>query len=185
LGTRRHLDGGEPPKVLATQAGIRLRSAYRWLVRINRVGHRMTGDPRTGSSLGAGYAKVHGAVDDATRLATLEVWAGEKGPTTVGFLSRAVACFNGSAYKCYSLRKATQAMGLKARKTRPYPPRTNGKAERLLTTLLEGWVYLMPYGISAARIDLLPAHLRIEYARRSPMALVDLSPQQRLPELQA
>ena len=61
------------------------------LARFQRVGHRITGDPRQASSPGAGYEKVHVAVDDATRLSYVEVWADEKGPTTVGFLSRAVA----------------------------------------------------------------------------------------------
>jgi hypothetical protein len=105
------------------------------LARFHRVGHRITGDPRRGSSPGAGYEKVHVAVDDATRLSYVEVLADEKGPTTVGFLSRAVAWFNGqgiecrrvlsdngSAYKSHGWRKACQAMGLKAKKTRPYTP---------------------------------------------------------------
>jgi transposase len=137
LDIRRHLDEGVPLKVLATQAGIGLRSAYTWGARFNRVGHRITCDPRTGSSPGAGYEKVLVAVDDATRLAIVEVWADEKGPTTVGFLSRAAGWFNGSAYKCHGWRKAAQAMGLKAKKTRHCTPRTNGKAERFITTLLE------------------------------------------------
>lgn len=76
------------------------------LVRFNRVGHRITGDPRTGRSPGAGYEKVHGAVDVAIRLAAVELWAYEKGPTTVGFLSRAVVWFNGSAYQCHGWRNA-------------------------------------------------------------------------------
>jgi hypothetical protein len=89
------------------------------LARFNRVGHRITGDPRKGSSPGAGYEKVHVAVDDTTRLSYVEVLPDEKGPTTVGFLSRAVAWFNGqgidyrrvlsdngSAYKSHGWRKA-------------------------------------------------------------------------------
>lgn len=84
-------------------------------------------------------------MDDATQLSYVEVLADEKGPTTVGFLIRAVAWFNGlgnecrrllsdngSAYKSHGWRKASQAMGLKARKTRPHTPRTNGKAERFI-----------------------------------------------------
>ncbi len=123
------------------------------LARFNRVGHRITGDPRKGSSPGAGYEKVHVAVDDAARLAYVEVLADEKGPTTVGFLSRGVAWFNGQGYRCaeakgyacrrvlsdngsaynsHGWRKAAQAMGLKVKKTRPYTPRTNGKDERFI-----------------------------------------------------
>ncbi|MGB5135794.1 MAG: integrase core domain-containing protein, partial [Prochlorococcaceae cyanobacterium] len=168
------------------------------LARFNRVGHRITGDPRKGSSPGAGYEKVHVAVDDATRLSYVEVLADEKGPTTVGFLSRAVAWFNaqgiecrrvlsdnGSAYKSHGWRKACQAMGLKVKKTRPYTPRTNGKAERFIKTLLEEWAYVMPYSTSAARNELLPAYLRIYNGRRCHMALGELTPQQRLAQLQA
>jgi transposase InsO family protein len=168
------------------------------LARFNRVGHRITADPRKGSSPGVGYEKVHVAVDDATRLSYVEVLADEKGPTTVGFLSRAVAWFNGqgiecrrvlsdngSAYKSHGWRKACQAMGLKAKKTRPYTPRTNGKAERFIKTLLEEWAYVMPYSNSAARNELLPAYLRIYNGRRCHMALGGLTPQQRLAQLQA
>jgi transposase InsO family protein len=92
------------------------------------------------------------AVEDATRLSYDEVLADEKGPTTVGFLSRVVAWFNGQriecgrvlsgnglAYKSHGRRKACQAMGFKAKKTRPYTPRSNGKAERFIKTLLEEW----------------------------------------------
>jgi transposase InsO family protein len=98
--------------------------------------------------------KVHVAMDDATRLSYVEVLADEKGPTTVAFLSRAVAWFNGqeyryaeakgyecrrvlsdngSAYKSHGWRKAAQAMGLKVKKTRPYTPRSNRKAERFIS----------------------------------------------------
>lgn len=79
------------------------------------MGLRITGDPRTGRSPGAGYEKVHRAVDDATPLATVEVWADEKGPTAVDFLSRAAAWFNGSAYQCHGWRNAAQAMGSQAK----------------------------------------------------------------------
>jgi transposase InsO family protein len=168
------------------------------LARFHRVGHRITGDRRQGCSPGAGYEKVHVAIDDATRLSYVEVLPDEKGPTTVGFLSRAVAWFNGqgiecrrvlsdngSAYKSHGWRKACQAMGLKVKKTRPYTPRTNGKAERFIKTLLEEWAYVMPYGNSAARNELLPAYLRIYNSRRCHMALGGLTPQQRLAQLQA
>jgi hypothetical protein len=168
------------------------------LARFNRVGHRITGDPLKGSSPGAGYEKGHVAVDDATRLSYVEVLPDEKGPTTVGFLSRAVAWFNGqgiecrrvlsdngSAYKSHGWRKAAQALGLKVKKTRPYTPGTNGKAERFIKTLLEEWAYVMPYDSSAARNDLLPVDLRIYNGRRCHMALGGLTPQQRLAQLQA
>ncbi len=130
----------------------------------------------------------------------------EKGPTTVGFLSRAVAWFNapgyryaeakgyecrrvlsdnGSAHKSHGWRKAGLAMGLKVKKTRPYTPRTNGKAERFIKTLLEEWAYMMAFSTSAARNELLPAYLRIDNGRGCHRALGGLTPQQRLALLQA
>jgi len=95
---------------------------------------RITGDPHKGRSPGVGYEKIHVAVDDATWLSYDEVLADEKGPTTVGFLSRAVARFNGqriecrrvlsgngSAYKSHGRRKACQAMDSKPRRPGPTP----------------------------------------------------------------
>jgi hypothetical protein len=70
------------------------------MARFERVGHRITGDPRKGSSPGAGDENVHGAVDDATCLSYVEVLPDEKGPTVVGFLSCAVAGFNGQGIEC-------------------------------------------------------------------------------------
>lgn len=96
---------------------------------------------------------MHVAVDDATRLSYIGILSAEKGPTTVGLLSRAVDWFNGQGYRCAEAkgyegrrvlsgngsayksngwRKAAQAMGLKVRKTRSCTPRANGKAERFM-----------------------------------------------------
>ena len=199
LNRLRNLDPKPPvQRYQWEQPGDMIHVDIKQLARFNRVGHRITGDPRKGSSPGAGYEKVHVAVDDATRLSYVEVLPDEKGPTTVGFLSRAVAWFNGqgiecrrvlsdngSAYKSHGWQKAAQALGLKVKKTRPYTPRTNGKAERFIKTLLEEWAYVMPYGSSAARNDLLPVYLRIYNGRRCHMALGGLTPQQRLAQLQA
>lgn len=123
------------------------------LAGFERVGHRITGDRRLGSSPDAGYDKAHVAVDDATRLAYVEVLPNEQQATTVGFLVRAVSWFysqgiscrrvlsdNGSAYRSKQWRKACSAMGLKAKHTRAYWPQTNGKAERFIKTLQAEWV---------------------------------------------
>ncbi len=88
----------------------------------------------------------------------------------MGFLSRAVVCFNGqgiecrwvlsdngTAFKSYCWRKASQALVLKVKKTRPYTTRANGQAERFIKTLLEEWTYVMLYSTSAARNEPLPA----------------------------
>jgi transposase InsO family protein len=92
-----------------------------------------------GRSYGVGYDKVHVAVDDATRLAYVEVLADEQKPTVIGFLSRAIAWFNsqgiecrrvmsdnGPAYVSKAFAKACRTLGLRHIRTRPYTPRTNG-----------------------------------------------------------
>ncbi len=70
------------------------------LARFRRVGHRITGNRQQGRSCGVGYDKVHVALDDATRLAYVEVLADEQMPTVIGFLARAVAWFNGQGIDC-------------------------------------------------------------------------------------
>ena len=107
------------------------------------MGHRITGNRQQGRSTGVGYNRVHVAIDDATRLAYVEVLADEQQATAIGFVSRAVAGFNGQGVECRqvmsdngpayvsrSFVKACRTLGLKHIRTRPYTPRTNGKAER-------------------------------------------------------
>jgi len=118
------------------------------VARFERVGHRITGDRRQGSSRGAGYEKVHVAIDDATRLGYVEVLADEQRATTVGFLTRAVGWFseqgitcrrilsdNSPAYRSGDWRKACRALDLRPIRIKPYTPQTNGKAERFIKTL--------------------------------------------------
>jgi transposase InsO family protein len=133
------------------------------LGRIGRPGHRVNEDRRT-RSRGIGWEFVHVAVDDATRLAYVEVLDDEKGPTAAGFLRRAVAFFrrygirvervltdNGSCYRALVHALACRTLGIKHLRTRPYRPRTNGKAERFIRTLVDGWAYGAVYRTSAER----------------------------------
>ena len=128
------------------------------MARFERVGHRITGDRRQGCSRGVGYEKVHVSVDAATRLADVEVLPDEQKATTVGFLARAVGWSNeqgitcrrilsdnGSAYRSGEWRKACKALDLNPIRTKPYTPRTNGKAERLIQILCREWAYGMPF----------------------------------------
>ena len=107
---------------------------------------------------------MHVCVDDATRLAYVEVLDDEKATTAAGFLSRAVAFFaahgiavqrvmtdNGSAYRSTIHALACRALRLTHLRTRPYRPQTNGKAERFIKTLLAGWAYGALYRTSAER----------------------------------
>jgi len=134
------------------------------LGRITRVGHRIHGDRRT-RTRGAGWEYLHVAVDDHTRLTYAELLADERGATATGFLGRAAAWFaaqgiarvervmtdNGSAYVSRDFATAVQALGARHLRTRPYTPRTNGKVERMIQTLLREWAYARPYGTSHRR----------------------------------
>jgi transposase InsO family protein len=121
----------------------------------DRDGHRRTT---------VGYEFVHVAVDDYSRLAYAEVLPDEKAATAVGFLRRAVAFYgrhgirvervlsdNGSAYRATMHTLACKALHIRHLRTRPYRPQTNGKAERFIRTLLEGWAYGAIYRSSAER----------------------------------
>jgi len=112
----------------------------------------------------AGWECVHIAIDDATRLAYAEVLPDEKATTAIGFLRRAVAFYarhgmpvqelmtdNGSAYVSTVHAIACRVMGIRHLRTQPRRPQTNGKAERLIRTMLAGWAYGAIYATSAER----------------------------------
>jgi transposase InsO family protein len=133
------------------------------------TGVRRNGEPRRTDAEGIrrltrGWDYVHIAIDDATRLAYAEVLANEKAETAVGFLQRAVEFFgrhgivcervitdNGSPYISRAHAIACRQLGLRHLRTRPYRPQTNGKAERFIRTMLEGWAYGPIYGSSQER----------------------------------
>ena len=197
LGRLRNLEPKSPVQRYQWQKpGDMIHVDTKQLACFQRVGHRITGDRRHGSSRGAGYEKVHVAVDDATRLAYVEVLPDEQQDTTVGFLVRAVGWFseqgmtcrrilsdNGSAYRSGAWKMACRTMAIKPIRTKPYTPQTNGKAERFIKTLLNEWAYAMPYQTSAERNHWLPRYMGLYNGRRSHMALGGLSPQQRLNQL--
>jgi len=145
------------------QPGELLHLDTKKLGRITRIGHRITGD-RSGSFGKAGWEFVHVAIDDHSRVALASVAADEKGNTATAFLKAAVAHFrergvriqrvmtdNGSAYLSDAFRQACQQLRIRHVRTKPYTPRTNGKAERFIQTCLREWAYAEPYPTSAAR----------------------------------
>jgi transposase InsO family protein len=172
------------------------------LGRIARVGHRITGAVgkrqagyhRRADNLG--WEFVHVAVDDATRLAYVELLADEKATTAVGFLRRAKAFFeshgiiveavmtdNGGAYRSTIHALACKALGLKHLRTRAYRPQTNGKAERFIRTMLAGWAYGAIYRDSTERAAALDGWLFTYNHRRRHTGIGRQTPIQRLNNL--
>jgi transposase InsO family protein len=162
------------------------------LGRIGRPGHRVNGDRRT-RTRGIGWEYVHVAIDDATRLVYVEVLDDEKAVTAVGFLRRAVAHFaafgipverlmtdNGSAYRATIHALACKTLGIKHLRTRPYRPRTNGKAERFIRTMLGGWAYGAIYRNSDERRRALAGWLDFYNHRRPHRSLGRQAPLERL-----
>ena len=138
------------------------------LGRFDQVGHRITGD-KTGQKRGAGWEFVHLCIDDHSRVAFSQVLPDEKKESAVAFLKAAVAYYaslrvvilrvmtdNGSCYRSKAFRKACADLGLKHVRTRPYTPKTNGKAERFVQTSLREWAYAKAYPSSDQRAAELP-----------------------------
>src|SRR4051794_25130828 len=158
LGKLSRLEPPEPPnRYERRHPGELIHVDVKKLGRIpaGRAGHRVHGqrqlqrNPRKAGRRTVGWEFVHVCVDDATRLAYVEVLGDEKASTAVGFLRRAVAFYrrhgvnvervmsdNGACYRSSIHALACRALGIRHLRTRPYRPRTNGKAERFIRTLL-------------------------------------------------
>lgn len=156
------------PRYERAQPGELLHLDIKRLGRIVKVGHRITGDPRDRVD-GAGWEYVHVAIDDCSRVAYCQVLPDEEGESACAFLRAAVAYYaalgvtirevltdNGVCYRAKNFAATCSALGLKHRRTRPYTPRTNGKAERFIQSALREWAYARAYGTSAQRINALP-----------------------------
>jgi transposase InsO family protein len=208
LGKLSRLEPPEPPnRYERARPGELIHIDVKKLGRIQGgAGKRITGkthnpSPRWRDSDGVkrcviGWEYVHVCVDDATRLAYVEVLANEKATSAVAFLRRAIAFYgargvqvqrvmtdNGSAYRSTLHALACRALGLKHLRTRPYRPRTNGKAERFIRTLLGGWAYGAIYRDSAQRTAALAAWLDWYNHRRPHGSLGRHPPAARLNEL--
>ena len=140
------------------------------LGKFNQIGHRITGD-RTGqsNSRGVGWEFVHVCIDDASRIAFSQIKPDERKRSAVAFLKAAVAYYanlgvivervmtdNGSCYRSFAFRNACRRLGLKHIRTKPYTPKTNGKAERFVQTCLREWAYARAYPNSKQRAEELP-----------------------------
>lgn len=198
LGKLSRLEPEEPAnRYERERPGELLHIDVKKLGRINHVGHRVTGDYRKAKrTRGAGWEFVHVCIDDATRLAYVEVLSDEKATTAVAFLRRATSFYrsygiqverlmtdNGSAYVSTVHAIACKTLGIRHIRTRPYRPRTNGKAERFIRTLLGGWAYGAIYRTSSQRNAALAGWLDFYNHRRPHGSLSRQPPATRLSEL--
>jgi transposase InsO family protein len=188
----------EPPKppnrYERRQAGDLLHLDIKKLARFRRPGHRVTGS-RARQSKGAGWEFVHVAIDDFSRLAYVEILPDERGSTCAAFTRRACEWFarhgitikalltdNGTGYRSHRFRTACRRLALRHHRTRPYTPRTNGKAERFIKTLLREWAYFRLYRCSDSRARQLPRWLHFYNQERPHASLGYLPPSSRLPD---
>ena len=172
LSRLRDLEPAEPVRRYEREhPGELIHIDIKKLGRFNRVGHRITGD-RTGqsNSRGVGWEHVHVCVDDASRIAFTDILPDEKAVSAIAFLKAAVAYYkrlgvtvtrvmtdNGSCYKSFAFRDACKKLKLKHIRTKPYTPKTNGKAERFIQTCLREWAYARAYETSDQRARHLPS----------------------------
>lgn len=171
LNRMRDLEPAEPVRRYEREhPGELIHIDIKKLGRFERVGHRITGD-RTGqsNSRGVGWEYVHVCVDDHSRVAFSQIKPNEKAVSAIAFLKATVAFYaklgvkvervmtdNGSCYKAFAFRDACKALGLRHIRTKPYTPKTNGKAERFIKTALNEWAYARAYQTSDQRAEHLP-----------------------------
>jgi transposase InsO family protein len=137
------------------------------LGRIERMGHRITGNPRDNTD-GAGWEFLFVAIDDHARIGFTDMYPNEGKDSAAQFLDNTVAYFqslgvrvrriitdNGPAFRSKVFAKACRRLGLKQRFTRAYRPQTNGKAERFIQSALREWAYGIPYNHSSQRTAML------------------------------
>ena len=166
------------------------------LGRFRAEGHRITGDRRAGRSRHAGWDFLHVCVDDASRLAYTEILPSERKEDAAAFLERALAWLgrhgvavervmtdNGSAYRSRLFAAALAKAGARHVRTRPYTPRTNGKAERFIQTSLREWAYARPYASSADRAAAIGPWTHAYNTARPHSAINGLTPWQRVNNL--
>jgi transposase InsO family protein len=168
------------------------------LGRIDGIGHRITGD-RTGQSnrraagRGLGWEYLHVAIDDRSRLAYTQLLPSERQEDAIAFLESSLAWFkqhgvsvqrvmtdNGSAYKSKLFAKALNCHGVVHKRTRPYTPKTNGKAERFIQSSIREWAYATPFSTSAERKDAMHPWLHDYNTKRPHSALGGKPPITRL-----
>jgi transposase InsO family protein len=188
LNRLRNLEPPEPVRRYEhPDPGALLHLDIKTLARIDGVGHRITGD-RSRHACGVGWEFVHVAIDDHSRVAFSRISEDQRDTAAVAFLIAALDYFralgvpirglltdNGGCYRSHAFRAACRQLGIRHYFTRPYRPRTNGKAERFIQTSLREWAYARAYQSSAERADHLPRWLHA-YNWHRPHASLDYRP---------
>lgn len=173
LSRMRDLDPPEPARRYQREnPGELIHIDIKKLGKFMKAGHRFSGsrtrkgNPHSGrrQPWAAGWEYVHVCIDDASRIAFSQILPDEKKESAVAFLIAAIAYYqklgitvdrvmtdNGACYKSHSFKNACNALNLKHIRTRPYTPKTNGKAERFIQTSLREWAYAVPYPTSEHR----------------------------------
>jgi transposase InsO family protein len=182
LNRLRDLEPAEPVRRYEREApGDMIHIDIKKLGRFTRIGHRITGDrsgqssqrgKRDGKSFGVGWEYVHVAIDDHSRVAFAQVMPDEKKESAIAFLKAALTYYrslgitvrrvmsdNGSCYISKAFAKTCRKYRIKHIRTKPYTPKTNGKAERFIQTSLREWAYARAYDTSHQRQQELPLWL--------------------------
>lgn len=195
LGRLRDLQPVEPVRRYECEhPGDMIHLDIKRLSKFERTGHRITGDRTSQSnSRGISWAYVHVCVDDASRLSFTQIHPDEKAVSAIADVRAAVAWYasmgvkvarvitdNGSCYKPHTFKKACSELGLKHIHTKPYTPKTNGKAERFIQTALREWAYARAYQTSEARAADLPVWTHLYNWHRRHSALKSKPPISRL-----
>ena len=196
LNRLKDLEPAEPVRRYERQCpGEILHIDIKKLGKFNRSGHRVTGE-RKGQSRtrGIGWEFVHVCIDDHSRIAFSQILPDERKKSAIAFLKAAVAYYkslgvtvervmtdNGSCYRSKDFAKACKKLKIKHIRTRPYTPKTNGKAERFIQTALREWAYARAYQNSDQRAGDLPSFLHRYNWHRPHASLNAKTPISRLP----
>ena len=194
LNLIRHIEPQRPADRYEHVApGDMLHLDIKRLVRIQRPSHRVTGNRRDGVK-GIGAEFLHVAIDDHSRIAFTAMYPDQTERSSTHFLAAAVAWYgklgigirkvlthNGPCYKAHNFARTCERLGLKHRRTQPYTPRTNGKAERFIKTAINEWAYAFIFQNSADREASLPLWTHQYNWHRPHASLNQLPPISRAP----
>lgn len=174
LSRIRDLEPREPvQRYERNRAGELLHIDIKKLGRFDKVGRRITGDRTSQSnSRGVGRECVHVAINDHSRIAFSQILPDQKAASAAAFFRAAVTYYaslgvsitrlmtdNAGCYRSFAFRNTCKDLGIKHIRTKPYSPKTNGKAERFVQTILREWAYARPYANSCDRACALPGWL--------------------------